>query len=407
MSTQNMNFGGTINTAGVNPAGGVVWNKQRTELYGTTMRGGQFDCGTIFSTSLNGHKTLHSFNRQRGAEPFGTLIYDLDTSTLYGTTVAGGRHNKGTIFSFNIQDKRFRVIHSFNGTDGYEILCSLTLVNHTLFGCSTYGGLYQNGNVFSVLTNGKGFKILHSFSGFDGSGSFSSVVLKGFTLYGTTIAGGTNDCGTIFSICTNGTGFKTLASFKFIDGMFPSGNLLVDNNMLYGCFLFSSQDKITNGGVYSFDLSSNKLTVLHTLTLDEGAFPFCGLVINNGILYGTTISGGIQNNGTIFSVRISDKQFNLLYTFTGGYDGSTPVGSLIFDSNKMKLYGTANIGGIGEAGSVFAFDIAGNEIMSFPFTGISHVQLSKLDKQNKSNSLIKLMPEQIQKMIKDVDHPDK
>ena len=52
-----------------------------------------------------------------------------------------------------------------------------------------------------------------------------------------------------------------------------------------------------------------------------------------------------QGCGTIYKIDRSGK-FTVLYSFTGGADGATPTGSVIFDSNG-NLYGVGSGGGNG------------------------------------------------------------
>jgi len=85
--------------------------------------------------------------------------------------------------------------------------------------------------------------------------------------------------------------------------------------------------------------------LVHTFTgTPDGAQPFqSSPLILNGALYGTTLFGGLYNDGTIFKVDRTGKE-TVLYNFAGGADGSVPDGTLIADA-KGNLYGTTNNGG--------------------------------------------------------------
>jgi len=83
----------------------------------------------------------------------------------------------------------------------------------------------------------------------------------------------------------------------------------------------------------------------------DGAEPSSALVFDSsGNLYGTTFSGGTGCGGlgcgTVFELERSGDTWieNVLYRFTGGSDGSDPVGSLTLDSHG-NIYGTAAFGG--------------------------------------------------------------
>jgi uncharacterized repeat protein (TIGR03803 family) len=138
--------------------------------------------------------------------------------------------------------------------------------------------------------------------------------------------------------------------------------------------------------LYTFDPSSNG---------GSGAFaPLSGLIFDaSGNLYGTSLEGGQYGSGTVFELcpesgggcpggsNIGNGWYEtILYSFTGGSDGSCYVGSsaggmcssLIWD-NEGNLYGTAPYGGIYGAGVVFELSPAGGgmwtEIPLYSFGG--------------------------------------
>ncbi|MBU2830279.1 choice-of-anchor tandem repeat GloVer-containing protein, partial [Acidithiobacillus ferriphilus] len=78
---------------------------------------------------------------------------------------------------------------------------------------------------------------------------------------------------------------------------------------------------------------------------NDGDQPNGGLVMAaSGNLYGTTIGGGTDNLGTVFKITPSGVE-SVLYSFGGGYDGSSsPNGGLVMDVSG-NLYGTADGGG--------------------------------------------------------------
>jgi uncharacterized repeat protein (TIGR03803 family) len=88
----------------------------------------------------------------------------------------------------------------------------------------------------------------------------------------------------------------------------------------------------------------------------DGTYPCSRLIEKNGVLYGSTISGGTHNWGTVFSLTPPGTGQTLwtetiLYNFTGGTDGGQPYDGLSMDSNG-SLYGVNNFGG-GNGGAVF------------------------------------------------------
>jgi uncharacterized repeat protein (TIGR03803 family) len=98
-------------------------------------------------------------------------------------------------------------------------------------------------------------------------------------------------------------------------------------------------------------------SVLHSFTGgSDGAFPQDALTVGPpGVLYGTTALGGTLSNGTVFKLNQVNSNwfFNSLYQFTGGNDGSKPIGGLTIGPNGA-LYGTTQLGGAHGDGLVFS-----------------------------------------------------
>jgi uncharacterized repeat protein (TIGR03803 family) len=85
-----------------------------------------------------------------------------------------------------------------------------------------------------------------------------------------------------------------------------------------------------------------------------GDYPRAGVIEGaDGWLYGTTLSGGIANLGTVFKVRKDGTGYLTLHQFTGAPgDGSKPLAELL-EASDGALYGTTWEGGSGTAGTVF------------------------------------------------------
>jgi uncharacterized repeat protein (TIGR03803 family) len=80
-----------------------------------------------------------------------------------------------------------------------------------------------------------------------------------------------------------------------------------------------------------------------------GARPVGGVVFGKGgSLYGTTELGGASNAGTVFALVPTTNggawTHQVLYEFTGEADGAEPIGTLAVGPTGT-LYGTASIGG--------------------------------------------------------------
>src|SRR5665213_485508 len=120
-------------------------------------------------------------------------------------------------------------------------------------------------------------------------------------------------------------------------------------------------------------VTAQTFTTLHTFTAtdfntgtnSDGAYPRAGLILSGNTLYGTAEGGGSSGNGTVFAVSTNGTGLTNLYSFTAlsdGYygtnsDGTIPEAGLILSGNT--LYGTAEGGGSGGNGTVFAVNTNG------------------------------------------------
>jgi len=118
--------------------------------------------------------------------------------------------------------------------------------------------------------------------------------------------------------------------------------------------------------VFSIQLTSQTFSPLYSINSSEGIRPFAGLVCSGNTLYGTTIGGGTDNDGTVFRINIDGTGFTTLYNFSGvgnlqetNSDGANPWATLIL-SNDI-LYGTANEGGMGSSGTLFSVSTNGSD----------------------------------------------
>jgi len=108
----------------------------------------------------------------------------------------------------------------------------------------------------------------------------------------------------------------------------------------------------------------------------DGAQPAAALVRDaHGNLYGTTqyagdlagcVVGSSTGCGTVFRIDPSGN-YAVLYAFTGGTDGASPMAGLLRDA-EGNLYGTTTSGGAG-FGVVFMLDPMGNEHVLHTFNG--------------------------------------
>jgi uncharacterized repeat protein (TIGR03803 family) len=151
-----------------------------------------------------------------------------------------------------------------------------------------------------------------------------------------------------------------------VDGASPQSGLIQGANAaLYGTTLNGGTNGF--GAIYSVT-TSGAFTPLYSFTgAADGAAPWGGLLqVSNANFFGTTISGG-NGFGTIFAATATGA-LNPLYAFNGTTDGSTPEGNLALGPDA-NLYGTANLGGTNGLGSIFRITPGGTFSPLYSFTG--------------------------------------
>ena len=361
-------------------------------IYGTTSGSTADGQGTVFKVNIDGSgfKTLHVFRGYDGANPHAGLV--VSGGVLYGTTSAGGLLNannpsdSGVVFSINTDGTGFTNLYTFTGgTDGGDPEAGLVLSGDTLYGTTANGGpngLNGSGVVFSVKTDGTGFSTIHSFEANganDGAFPLAGLVMWNGYLYGTTSQRGPNGNGTVFAIdTTHGNAFIPVHAFSYYgDGANPEGGLVVVNGVLYGT-TFTGGDNNGDGVVFSINtLDQNQFSVLHYFDETDGQFPEAGLFFSNGVLYGTTaISDSGNGNGEVFSVNADGTGgFTILKDFTDTSDGEGLMAGLVLSGNV--LYGTASQGGTASFGTIFSIDTANENtfavLKNFPPTSVPDI----------------------------------
>jgi uncharacterized repeat protein (TIGR03803 family) len=317
-------------------------------LYGTTSEGGG-GYGTVFSISRTGDETvLHSFSNSDGAKPKAGLIVLF--GVFYGTTGAGGTYGKGTLFYMD-KGGNENVVYDFGkGADGQNPHSVLLPLHGNLYGVTYNGGAYGGGTAFQLTSTGKE-NVLHSFAKLplDGKSPNANLIVIGKTLYGTTYGGGVHHSGTVYSLTTGGVE-KVLHAFgSGNDGANPfNAGLLLVGGLMYGTTCYGG----THGDGTVFRITTaGKEQVVYNFgrTPHDGTCPTAGLIELNGLLYGTTFSGGSFGVGTIYSISGFGTE-HVLHTFAAGSDGAAPAAPLT--ALDGVLYGTTSLAGNGY-GTVF------------------------------------------------------
>ncbi len=104
--------------------------------------------------------------------------------------------------------------------------------------------------------------------------------------------------------------------------------------------------------------AEQKPVTLHTFVGGDGAAPEAPLTLGpKGLFYGTTSAGGSNGAGTVFVFDPKTRIQTVLYSFTGGADGNSPITGLTL-APSGSLYGTTYKGGAAGFGTIFTIDPA-------------------------------------------------
>jgi uncharacterized repeat protein (TIGR03803 family) len=252
----------------------------------------------------------------------------------------------------------FTTLFSFDVTDGYAPVAALVQgTDGNFYGTTLYGGTVNDdaGTVFKITPSGT-LTTLYSFCSLsecaDGEEPYAGLIQgTDGNLYGTTNQGGLDGGGTIFKITPDGT-LTTLYKFctqnvggHCTDGYAPRAGLVqgTDGNF-YGT---AGEMGAGDAGTLFKVTPPGTLTVLYNFcsqtNCTDGAEPEATLIQgSDGELYGTTVSGGVNDDGTVFRITTSGT-LTTLHSFDGT-DGENPAAALVQAKNG-DLYGTTIYGG--------------------------------------------------------------
>ena len=310
-----------------------------------------------------------------GSQPVGTLVMD-SQGNLYGATKAGGNLNCsvnnlgcGVIFKFTAKG-RLIVLHAFNGdTDGAEPEAGVFRNSRgEIFGTTSRGGdpacAWGNGKGCGTIYRlGSSDKetVIHTFNGLDEGAAPAAPVVQDASgnLWGTTQFEGVSNpqcfgpgCGTLFKL---GPEFKlTTYALKGPpnDGYWPTASLVPGpGGNLYGTTLFGGAQN--EGTVYRVSAKTGQVTILHSFDLATGDAANPGsLLLSGGKIYGIAGPAGSFSGGTVFELDNTGE--SIFFNFGLAYN---PAGNLLRDSIG-NFYGQA--GTTDATGILYKLDTANN-----------------------------------------------
>jgi len=324
--------------------------------------------GTVQAQSYH---VLYNFTGGRdGAQPYAGLSIDRG-GKLYGTTHSGNEGvNWGVVYQFRRAGTGW-IFQSLQLFDGALAARAIIGPNGSVYGTSPNNlDQYRSGYVFNLrpqlnacttaICNWNA-SILYGFSGGADGGQprYGDLVFDALgNMYGTTAVGGTGS-GVVYKMTQSGGNWSEQPIYAFNgtpDGATPFGGVVFDSvGNIYGTTTQGGANGF--GAVYELSPSGSGYTerVIYSFTGGtDGSYPTAAIYIDgSGNLFGTTSNGGSGGGGTVFELSPNGSSFNytLLHSFSGGTQCG-PWGTLAADSNG-NLFGTTVCDGATGHGNIF------------------------------------------------------
>jgi uncharacterized repeat protein (TIGR03803 family) len=316
-----------------------------------------------------------------GANPYAPVILAKD-GLFYGTLPASGASGDGQIFNVDTNGNFNFDLVDFDGSNGNQPQAPLVQASDgnfygtTLLSQSGEGAIFQMTETIQAGVTTYGFNLLKNLGYADDTLPYGGLVQgRDGLLYGAA-KGGMYPAyyGEVYRTDTNGnvtdlvefTGTNALSAgtnaqgLHIADGMNPYYVQLVQatNGYFYGTCVSGGSSNL--GTVFKMD-TNGLVTTLVEFNGANGANPFTGLIqASDGNLYGTTVGGGANGLGTVFRLT-PDGTLTTLVSFNGSTtEGQNCYSPLMQWSRDGLIYGQNITGGSYSVGEIWAMDLAGN-----------------------------------------------
>jgi uncharacterized repeat protein (TIGR03803 family) len=317
--------------------------------------------GSIFKVDAGGLFTLlFTFSPGRnGAFPNGSIpnaLVEGKDGFLYGTALKGGVHNDGTLFKLNKDGSGFHVLHNFCGlancSDGAAPISLLRAQDGSFYGATQAGPTDTQfcadtgcGTIFHFTTSGN-VAIIHTFTGMN-DGFHPSALIEGSdgNLYGTEMASGVMN-GSVFSLTPLGS-FSLVHTFTIYKAPL-NGLVQTADGDLFGIFFDAAHSREQQ--LFKVSPSGGGYQEFPGFAPTAGAAVIPSLVLaTDGNLWGVVYNGG-TGKGSIIALSPQDGSVKRNISFNGS-NGLAPAAPLLQAADR-KIYGTTLLGGNVAQGTV-------------------------------------------------------
>ena len=308
-------------------------------FYGTTAYGGPYDDGTVFRLAPGGAPvTLVSFDGGNGANPQAPLAQGTNGS-FYGTTQNGGANGNGVVFSVGLNSPAVQITGQPADQEAF-------LGANTVFSVAVTGNpplFYQWQKNGTSLADG---------------GNLSGTMTRVLTVSNV----GVSDAAIYSVTVSNAAGSAAASEGAFLEVNVSPPQIITPPVNQTASVSGSAVFHVAAVGdlPLSYQWQSNQINLTNGTGVSGAAtssLTLSGLTQKSDATYSVIVSnalGAVSAAATlaVYPVSASGTLVVSLHWFTGGADGGTPNG-LTAGSNGV-LYGTTQAGGVDSNGTVFS-----------------------------------------------------
>lgn len=267
LAAQELRIDTSVSYDGGYPYGFVVEGSDG-KIYGTTLMGGYFTGGTVYSMNKDGsdYKILYMGDgyirtnyykdgKNKVLESAISSYYmwgnvaEGEDGNIYFSGYVGGENNLGAVSRIAKDGTHYQILHSASLEEGSTPYRGPLIIDDKLYQTYFTGG-HGQGTIAQMAYDGSDYTNLYNFpaDGSEGGQPRGGLAYDGEYLYGTTIIyGGLNSVGTLYKVKPNdGSSFETIHRFSNVAGgscggkaglynWFPSSERVTFADVNYDC----------------------------------------------------------------------------------------------------------------------------------------------------------------------------